>query len=318
MRRVVWLASLLACCAMIAVGLSQAQVAQTGAGKGAPGGGVAAYTGPGDQTGWTTGALVFWGLRGFNFAFSGPVANVCDAATGTAHCADATWSSAGGGVLTLPLIGGSPCDNSTNQCEIAILYDQVNTNCGGSGNCNLTAAPGSRPLLVVNCLGTHPCISPGGNFMSSSGGLAVTQNQPFSQTVVGSRTSGTGFSAMSDANAGSVESLFGNGSGVISIYDGSIAFNVTGVTENVVHTFAFVFDGSTSSSAKIQVDSGSVVTGNLGATATITTAFSFHFPSSSNGSLTGHLFESGWWSGDTSLHAIDMHNNQCSYWGTTC
>jgi hypothetical protein len=310
----IWCAAFLACCVMIGTHL-RAQVPTTGAGLGAPRGAAPSYSGPGDVTGFTTGVIAWWGLRGYNAATSGAIFNVCDNATG-ATCADATWSSAGGGTLTMPTIGGNACDNSTHKCEYAIFYDQSGAkSCVGAGGapCDTSAAHGSRALVIVNCIGSKPCIAGGSSYTTGSF-ITSSTSAPYTLSNVAMRSSG-GQAAIMSGGSNTSESLFASAANNMAMYNGG-SVPTAAATDGVVHTLQFLFN-SPSASSNIFVDASSN-TVDTGSTNALANGQGFFFPSTANGALTGQIFEGGYWAGDKSANFSNMHTNQCTYWGTTC
>lgn len=289
---------------------AQAQLALTGAGK-ASAAAPLGYTGPGDVL---SGASAFWGLRGYNNAFSGAVANICDVATG-ATCADATWAA---GVLTLPTIGGSPCDNSGNTCQVKTLYDQSGAlACAGSTACDLTnATAGRRPTLIVagaanGCPSTaFPCMS----FVRASQqclfkASTYTQAQPFSGVFVGIRTGTTG----------STNTAFIAGTPFL----GWAAANLLRITAGTVQTIAgndsvwHAVQGIWSNSVGALSADGSTTTANNGTSAPSSSSLIVGAGSTScaTNPLDGKLTEFGIWPLDFTASIAALNTNAHSYWG---
>lgn len=268
-------------------------------------GGVTGYQGPGDIV---SGALAWWGLRGYNAATTGTIATICDATTGLV-CVSATWS---GGVLTLPTVGGVLCNNTTNVCEVAELFDQSgNTNCTTA--CSILVGHGSRPTLLINCLGSLPCMSVAGVSGLTSGNLVSNQAQPYTLSTVALRTSGAQ-STIASYNDQPTQGLFATAANTVGMYAGT-SVATAAATDNVVHTLQFIFNNA---SSVIYADAASN-TVNIGTTNGLTSGHPFNFPSSQSGGLTGQVFEAGWWGvGFNGTQNAAMHTNQCSYWGTTC
>lgn len=270
---------------------------------------ISGYTGPGDVTGFTTNVLAWWGLRGYNSSTSGAIFRICDSATGLV-CADATWSSAGGGTLTLPTVGGFICDNTVHKCEISKLYDQSGAS-SCSGPCDVSNGIGVRPTLLINCLGSKPCMVSSSSELVSAN-IAASTSQPYSHSVVALRTSG-GQATIASAGNNASESLFATAANNVGMYaGGSVA--TAAATDGVVHTLQFLFNNA---SSILYVDATSNA-GNIATSNSISSGAPFGFPSQLSGGLTGQVFESGYWSGDKSANFAAMHTNQCTYWGTTC
>lgn len=270
---------------------------------------VAAYVGPGDKV---ASASMWWGLRGYNAAFSGTVGQICDAATGLV-CANMTWS---GGVLTLPLIGGIACNNSGAICVVSSLADQT-----GNGFTINQTTNAARPTLVVagaanGCPTTaFPCMAfVRGNTQCLQAGSAYTQSQPFSFEWVGVRT-GTTASAQFAIGFAALISAGWAGANTARVAAGS-ALNLTSVTDSSWHAGQAV---ANSTSGNINVD-GASGTGNTGSSGTSTTPAFGGQPGNCNNTasnmLDGKLVEGGVWPIAFSAGNIsDLNSNAHSYWG---
>lgn len=127
--------------AMLVVVSVTAQVPMTGAGVGAPGGGAASYTGPGDIDTFTA----WWGLRAYSSATRGNnLIEVCN--SGDANCVNMA-SSASTGDLVVTSVGSTDCSVST--CTIKTAYDQS----GNSRNMS-QATEANRFVLTPNVVGS--------------------------------------------------------------------------------------------------------------------------------------------------------------------
>lgn len=122
-----------------------------------------------------SGAKAWYGLRGYNRAYSGPCCDVysaLDAANATLNIVD--------GALELATVGAGLPNNTTNICTIRTLYDQT-----GNGFDMTNATIANRPTLVVTTLGRGPAYMSG---PSSGTGLASStlgiNNQPYSYSAV--------------------------------------------------------------------------------------------------------------------------------------
>lgn len=257
----------------------------------------AAYTGPGDIV---SGALAWYGLRGYNGAFSGNVANVCDAATGLV-CADATWS---GGTLSLPLIGGIACNDITNICQIATLYDQ-----SGAGLDAVQATSSKRPTLLMACLGSLPCMNltrASAMTLKSAGTIATAEPYTFSSV-----------SYLNGATSGSHNIIVVNGGGfrynattpTIDLIDGgSITSSITTTTwyaaQGVINAASsYIFVNSAATTGSLTGD----LTGNVVA---------IGCNDASGNCLDGRITEVGLWpSAFSSGNRTAMESNQRAYWG---
>lgn len=281
-----------------------------GAGLGAPGG-AAAYSGPGDVV---SGALAWWGLRCYNNAYSGNVADVWDAATGNTTETLLTCS-AGGTINQTVHTLAVTCAVS---CEVATIYDQSGaSSCSGACDDTATHAAG-RPILTLNCIGSLPCMVPGTTGSLKSANLASTENQPFTLSVVAARTvTSAAQSAISEAGDQPSEGLFASALNTVSMYGGNAVPTAT-AADNVAHTLQYVFNNTTSN---IYVDATSNAV-SIATASAMGSGHAFVFPRLTGATETVHVFEAGWWpvgftvtgGGQASL----MHTNQCTYWGTTC
>lgn len=264
----------------------------------------AGYTGPGDAV---PSAAMWWGLRGYNTAFTGNVANICDSATGLV-CADVTWS---GTALVMPTIGGVACNNVGNICKVKILYDQT----GNGFHLNNNArAVGTWPTLTLSCIGTFPCMtftSASSQCLNSTGNFS--QAGPTSMEFVGARTANftTAQRAISLAsgigsrNVGwtTSASTLGGGGGLPSL--GSIA-------DSAFHAAQFVLNDAASSSNADGTSASGTVTGTIGSA---TAGFGGNQICTAQ-FIDGQLTEGGVWPVAFSAGNItDLNTNAHSYWG---
>lgn len=293
--------------ALLLVGLScpaQAQLPMTGAGKGAPAS--AAYVGPGNVA---SGAKVWVGLRGYNTAYTGNVARICDAATGLV-CGTVTW---GGTSLSFPTIGGVACNNITNICVIDTLYDQSGANYCSGGRCDFTQSTNAnRPVLTLNCLGSLPCITNTTNQCLLSAGLSAT-SQPISFIGFSIRT----------ANFTTTQAFIGaSGNSMLFEYLGSVNtfFIFAGgeldgtATDNVWHNFGGLYNGA---SSKLTVDSttttGDASTGSISSSDNLSLG---QRADCSQQSLTGQYTEFGMWASDVSSNFSGISSQAHAFWGS--
>lgn len=256
--------------------------------------------GPGDVV---SGARMWWGLRGYNAAFTGNVANICDSATGLV-CADVTWS---GTALVFPTIGGVACNNVGNICVVKTLYDQT-----GNGNHVTQATLSKMPVLTLSCLGSLPCatytIAAASCLVTGSSVAAITN--PWSMEGIGRRT----------GNFTTSQRLVGNGTGLGNQSFGwttsASTINLTGVTlgsvtDSSFHALQGVANGASTS---ISAD-GASNTGSITAT-TKSDLFGLGCTNNSAGSLDGQLTEGGVWpSAFSAQNIIDLNSNAHTYWG---
>lgn len=292
---------------------AQAQLLTTGVGPGGQSSGPppVSYTGPGDIV---SGADGYWGLRGYNGAFSGAVANICDSATGLV-CADVTWAA---GALTFPLIGGIACNNVTNLCQVKILYDQSGKNaCGGP--CDITiATAGRRPSLIVagasnGCPSDAvPCMAfvrAQQQCLAKAG--AYTQVQPIGVMFTANRTGNTTL-AQPAISIGGLSLGWSNAANTARIAAGTTQ-NVGSVNDATWHAIqgvwsdlvgVFSADGATTSAANGANEplSSNIILG-AGSTTCASNAFD------------GKATEFGIWPSDITASIAALNTNQHSYWG---
>lgn len=277
------------------------------------------YTGPGDIVSSASG---FWGLRGYNAAFNGAVANICDNSTG-AVCADVTWAA---GVLTFPTIGGVACNNTT-KCEIKTLYDQSGSlACAASTNCDVTRAHGTRPILIMPAASngcptdSFPCISfSGAQCLKSTNNL--TLSQPFSAITTFKNSGASGYNGVVFGPEVTDIRLPGanhSATNQITVYAGGTPAVVT-ATDGNWHAAQSVVNNTTSSSNADSSGSGSVSVG----TRTFS-AEKIDLGSNSNSSancndgrpFNGTAVEWGLWGVAFSTGNItSLNSNAHSYWG---
>lgn len=298
--------------ALLLISGAGAQVPMTGGGKGTPASG--GYVGPGDVV---PGAAAFWGLRGYRSSYVGPVANICDLATGGV-CADATWAA---GVLTLPLIGGVPCDNNFSKCQVKTLYDQSGAlACDGAVACDLTQTASSRrPTLVL----------PGGAGCSSNTSycmIHVRASQQCFRTTVGythtQPVSGV-FVATRNGNTNAVQNVLALG-GVVTV-GYAAALNTLSVTagtpqtisaaDNAWHAVQAVWSNTVGSlSADGATTSANNGTGAPSASSLVWGSTSVICPLATT--FDGVAAEAGIWPVAFSAQNIaDLNTNQRAYWG---
>lgn len=256
------------------------------------------YSGPGDIA---SGAFLWAGLRGYNTAFSGNVADVCDQSTGLV-CGTATWA---GSTLTFPTIGGLACNDSTNICVVSKLYDQ-----SGNGRDLIQTTNANRPVLVVSCISSKPCMSFNGSsqFLKCAS-CGSTQAQPHSQSGVGKWTSGTNAPITQSANGGTGgPGNFHSAANTWQINDGSSCCSIT-KTDSTWYVFQALYNGA---SSKQQIDT-STATGSAN---TRVMGVDYYFANNQNNNrLGGNMTEGGFWASDISSNFNSLNTNAKAYWG---
>ena len=268
------------------------------------------YVGPGDIV---SGAKAWWGFRGYNAAYSGNVAGICDQSTGLV-CVIATWS---GSTLSIPNVGAGPCNQTTNICEVSELYDGSGSlSCGGAA-CNVTSAHGSRPTLLVSCNNGHPCMQCGTGISMIGAGTAPAVSQPLTVSFAAERTGGlSAFDTVLGSDAsGNVQSGFGDGVGGANIalmYAGTVQ-TISGIADNSFHAMQDIYNGA-SSSAYIDGTSHSTSPGTN--TFPASGVLQVCQGASFSNQLVGNFLEAGYWSGAFSgASQSSMNSNQHTvYW----
>jgi hypothetical protein len=259
----------------------------------------ASYTGPGDII--TSNVFGWWGLRCYDNAYSGNVADIWDGATGNTTETLLTCSSGG----TINQTVNSLATTCAVSCKVKTLYDQSGAGkC--SGACNMSEATNSqRPALTLNCLNsTLPCMTYCSTCQLYSNVIGSTTSQPYSMSSVYKSSSGSGSTILQAGYA--AEATDGNTGA--QLYAG-ISVNVT-VTGSVYHAFQALFNGASSSA---YVDGSSTTGLNAG-----TNSLGYSAPIGTgqfSNSITGTFAEYGIWSVDESANFAALNTNQHSYWG---
>jgi hypothetical protein len=275
------------------------------------------YTGPGDVV---SGAYAWWGLRCYNNAYSGLVADITDASSGNTtgtrlQCSSGTVSAVVSG-SACTFVTGNACSSlattCASSCNVVTLYDQSGaSNC--TGPCNMAqASNGARPTVMVSCLNSHPCmVFNGTSHLLQTPNPASSQIQPYTMSGVAERTGNTSvFADIIGANTNAVQFLFNSGANQFTLYAGSVASPVT-ANDSAYHAIQGVYNGS---SSIIYVD-GTQTTGlSAGASALGNTAPIIL--GAGNNYLTGNIAEAGIWPiGLNTTQQSNMNSNQHTYWG---
>lgn len=295
-------------CLLLAGSASAQRMLPLGAGGTFTAGTPPSFTGPADIV---ASPLMWFGLRAMSTADRGNrLVNVCIPADAT--CADLS-SDATTGALVISSIGGSSCSVVT--CTVKTLYDRVGTYCGGSA-CNLTQPTiGLRPVLVVSCLSSLPCMQ---YTAAASGGLQTSgnlpgQGQPYTFSSVGNRTGNTsGFNTLVTVN-GQISAGWANSTNTVYMYANMSLPTVT-ANDNTTHAMQMIYNDAATSS--IYLD-GANTTMTLGATTSMG-AFPLEMGKNNAASqfLTGNIFEFGMWgSAFNGTQQSNMNGNQHTYWG---
>ena len=258
------------------------------------------YTGPGDVV---NSAFAWWGLRGYNAAFSGNAVRLCTPSD--AACEDEVIS---GGNLVLGTVG-STCNNSTVVCTIKTLYDQSGANsCAGA--CDGTQATiTSRAVFTTGCLGALPCMtltSAGKGYVTGSASLA----QPYTITAAVKRT----------GNFTAYNTILANNLGTSGLY-----FLSTGNADALINNTDHLFTASNSNWHALQMVANSTTSsgttdGSTTAISAATTAFisaaSMLLLNDGSDPMVGTVVEIGIWGNAFSSGQLSsVNSNIHGYWG---
>lgn len=273
------------------------------------------YTGPGDVV---SGAVAWWGLRGYNAAYTGNVANICDAATGLV-CANITWS---GTALVLPLIGGIACNNVTNVCNVATLYDQSGALACSGAACDLVQSTNSRrPALIVPGA-SNGCPTDAAYCMAhvrasqqcllKATGLTATA--PVSSSFVAIRTGNvTSTQNVITAVPAVMWNGFSNAANTIATFNGTLQTKAS-ITDSTWHAVQTVWSNSVGS---LSAD-GSTTTANNGTNSISGGVLLFGASAGTCATalaLDGKSVEGGIWPSDITSLIPALNTNQHAYWG---
>lgn len=264
------------------------------------------YIGPGDVI---SGATAFWGLRCYTTAYTGNVADVWDAATGTTT--ETLLKCSGGGVLVATI--NPLATTCSGGCGIAVLYDQT-----GNGH-DMTVA-GSRFALTQNCLNTSlPCANVPGSGQGMVTSTLPSVAVPYTYSVVAERTANfTSFQVVLDTflNAGSTGAslLFSNSANTVRFsIDLGAAITQGSVTDNAWHALIGI---NNSGAGTVGADNNNT-TGSITSDSTANQAY-LGQRNDGGEAFTGNLAEAGIWPIAFSAAQITaMCHNQFAYWGTS-
>lgn len=263
------------------------------------------YVGPGDVT---SGALAWWGLRCYNAAYSGNVADVY----APADASHTLITCSAGGTLNETLQALSvTCAVS---CTAKQLYDQTGGNNCGGGACDLTqATEANRPAFTLNCLNTtKPCLT-----FTTAKGLENTTGfgalaQAFSISLVWNRTANdSAFENILTTN-GTQQGIDGNNAanGVI-MYEGANNPPAT-ANDNALHSGNFLFNNTT---GWANID-GTKTTMNLMTAASQPSGKVSLGNNVNQVSAPMKWAEGGWWASSFTDPPTAMCHNQFLYWAT--
>lgn len=254
--------------------MTQASILLTGAGVNPTVS--ASYTGPGD----TVSFAAWGGVRCYKASYTGNVADIWDAATGSTTQTLLTCSA--GGILNETV--NSLATTCASGCRVKTLYDQTgNTQCTTA--CDWTQATNAnRPSFLPNTQNGRGVIrfAAGSQVLASASMTLI--NQPFTISAVGGkRTAGTTSYSSFLANPAS-GLLFANSANNYTVFAGSVPN--AAATDAAYHSVQAVFNGSSSSTIIDVTTTSSMVAGGAGFTGVASIGFY-------SISLTGDIFEVG-------------------------
>lgn len=267
----------------------------------------AGYTGPGDLG--ISGIKAWWGLRCYSTSFTGTIAQVFDAASGSTTETILTCSV--GGVINETVNALSV--TCASGCVLQALFDQSGQNsCGGSACTLFNNLNADRATFTQNCIGSLPCATRAGGALITPLALASTNfpvvSPPYTVSTVCERTGAT------STQAGCIWPASGGGfvgpasSANTWLQYGGASANVT-AADNVVHAVQAIFNGASST---FYLDGSSNAT-SIGA---LNTAGNLLLMSDGSNALNGKFWEAGVWSGAFSGGQLSsMNSNQHAYWG---
>ena len=274
-------------------------------------GGGGGYAGAGDVV---SGAYAWWGLRAYNAAYAtglNKIANICTPAD--AVCADVNSDASGN--FNLSGTGSLVCNNVGSICTVKTLYDQSGAS-SCSGPCDLAnATPGSRPTLLINCVGSLPCMSflAASNQTVSKLSAVSSLAQPYTFSFVSERTANFSVNnTVFDSNGQTVWSFYGSSGNVMRMTTNVSAFGDATASDGAPHSFQQVYSGSSSSDL---VDA-TANTGLPAGIASISTSIALGKTTGGGSPMTGYIMEFGIWASAVSGgNQTSLATNQHAYWG---
>jgi hypothetical protein len=283
------------------------------------------YSGPNDLG---FGAATAWfGFRCFGTAYTGNVADIVDASTGSTTGSRLVCS-AGGTVSALvsasacTFVTGNVCSAIATTCLVACnvvtLYDQTAGNNCTSATCNVTQATNaSRPAFLfqsASC-GTNSGLScmqcpatPAATPLQSATALGSTAQTYFMSLVYNSTASG----GQDYATTGGVSLIdHGAAANTVRISTGGTNTATVTATDSTWHAIQATFAGSAS---VIDLD-GSSTTGLSAGAGAASGKFTLCSSTSATGPMTGFIAEFGMWPSASTFSNSTMTTNQQAFYG---
>jgi hypothetical protein len=256
------------------------------------------YVGPGDVV---ASATAWWGLRCYNTAYTGNVADVWDASTGSTTETLLTCSAGG----TINQTINSLATTCAVSCDIKTLYDQT-----GHGNDMTRAANAGRPLFTLSGLGSFSVATFGSmaNIFLQTAGSIATGSQPYTLSGVYKNTGASQSPLLGGSGSGVPQIGAGISANNAYLYAGTVAS--AAATDSSFHAVQGILNGA---SSVLYVD-GSSHTVNAG-TGAATTVFVMGSDDGSTHFMAGAMVEAGLWPiGFSGAQQASMNSNQHSYW----
>lgn len=268
------------------------------------------YTGPLDVMG--TANTSFWmGLQCPYNTYSGDLADVWDAATGSTTETLLTCSSGG----TINQTVHTLAVTCASGCNIATIYDTSGqTNCT-SAACNLVQATNSlRPPLSQSIIsGKLVAQCTGSTFMATANNFSGTLSQPFSMSAYAEQTS--------VASYGTILGTFDGGLALGGLFYTATANQVLMYVSSSLTAFASEMDGTFNAiqalfnNASSEYNVNGTVTGvNIASTDSLYTGAPLAICDTNSQPLTGYFAEGGAFTGDQSSKFATMSSNQATRW----
>lgn len=278
----------------------------------------AAYTGPGDVV---SGAFGWWGLRCYNSAYAGNVADIWDSATGNTTETLLTCSSGG----TLNQTVNTLATTCAVACSVKTLYDQSGANkCTGAAACDVTQATlAQRPAFTrTGCAGLSGmqtwCMTFNGtnsNLQSSltwaGGSVAQAYTGICAANFTAHPANGACISVGNAVADGFI--IFVTATPTIGIYSGTNSTTSTGGAINTWYSMQATFSGASSAT----YINGSSTTSLSAGTQAIANGDKAYFGDDPFSDFPTSLqVEGGLWSGSFSGgNQSSMNSNIRAFWG---
>jgi hypothetical protein len=276
------------------------------------------YQGPGDVV---SGAQEWWGLRCYNNAYSGNVADITDATTGNTtgtrlQCSNGTVSALVS-ASACTFVTGNACVSLATTCAVSCnieeLYDQSGALQCSSAACNMVQSTNAdRPTLALNCIGSLPCAQGFVGVQINTTANITSISQPYTISLVAYSTSTSNFDGYTGSTTTNEGVQNASASAEISLTASNFADPGVAFATSVWHAVQAIPSGT---SGVLNIDN-SATTVNSGTDATGSVAWGFLFIYQHNGN-NEKMTEVGLWaSGFNTTQQTNMCHNQRLYWNT--